>query len=53
MGGAVVVTHINNAAESPDSIGSIYGVGAASRILHYGARHHDDVLCRVCQFLDH
>lgn len=48
----VRVPYINNSAEGANSIRSIYGVGAASRVFHDGAGDHDDVLGRAGKLLD-
>lgn len=45
--------YIDNAAQSPDGIGSEDSVGATAGILHDGAGDHDDVLGGVGQLLDH
>lgn len=45
-------THINDAAESADSIRPIDSIGATSSIFEDGTCDHDDVLSGVGQFLD-
>lgn len=45
-------THINDPAQRADRIWPVDGVRAAPRVLHDGARHHDDVLCRAGNLLD-
>jgi len=45
-------THINDPAKGTNSIGSVYGIRATSRVFHNCTCNHNDVLSRMSKLLD-
>lgn len=46
-------THVDDTAQCSNGIRSINRIAAAASIFHNGARHHDNILRRVGQLLNH